>query len=102
DGGDARAGEENTGQVERVDRADTHVLAALRLLADAAQRLEGFGERVLLADEAGHEAAAADGSPRLETAQRAQDLAPRDCERLLLHHVAEHDAVAFEEYLRHL
>ncbi len=72
-------------------------LAGALLAADAAQGVDGLGQGVLLADEAGDEAAAADDAARLEASQRAQDVAPGQGEALAREEVAEDDAVALQE-----
>ncbi len=65
-----------------------------------AQGVDGLGQGVLLADEAGDEAAAADEAARFEAAQGAQDVAPGQGEALALVEVAEDDAVAMQQDAR--
>ena len=57
------------------------------------------GRRVLLADEAGDEAAAARGAARLHAAERPQDFAPGHREALAHREIAEDDTVAREKLL---
>ena len=82
--GETRApGDEDADQVQRIGGGDEHDLAARRPApAHRAQRLDRLGQRELLADEAGDEAAAAHLAARLEAAQRAEQLAPRRQARL--------------------
>ena len=93
----ARPGEHDADEVDRVDSADVHTLSGVLLAADATEGLDGLREGVLLADEAGDEATAADGAARLEAAEGAEDLAPGDGERLACDDIAEDDAVAEEQ-----
>src|SRR6185369_1954248 len=65
--------DEVQGVGSRHDRGFGGVVAA----ADGAEGFDGFGERELLADEAGDEAAAADLAARLEGAKGAEEDAPR-------------------------
>ena len=97
DGGDPRAGGDVAGEVEGVDGADADELALLLHAADFAEGFHGLWARVLLAVEAGHEAAASDGTSRLHATERAEDVAPGDGDVLALDEVAEDDAVAEEE-----
>ena len=65
-------------------------------------RRRGFdrsGQGVLFADKAGDEAAAPNGAPRFEAAQRPEHVAPRESQALPDHQVAEHDAPARQELL---
>ncbi len=96
----AGAGRDDAGQVQRVDGGDAHELALLLLAADGAERLHGLRPRVLLAVEAGDEAAAADDALRLHAAEHLQHLAPGNAHPLLARQVAEDDAVAEEQLLR--
>ena len=97
DGSDARAGGDGAGEVEGVDGADADEFAFLFHAADFAEGLDGFGAGVLLAVEAGDEAAASDGAARFHAAKGAEDVAPGDGDVLALDEVAEDDAVAEEE-----
>ena len=69
--GDAGAGGDGAGEVEGVDGADADELALLLDAADLAEGLDGLGAGVLLAVEAGDEAAAAD-EPRASMRRRAR------------------------------
>ena len=77
-------------------RTSSPVLGDLRT---AAEGFDGLGAGVLLAVEAGDEAAAADGALRFHAAEAAQDLAPGNADVLGADEVAEDDAVAEEELL---
>jgi hypothetical protein len=96
-GGDARARGDGACEVERVDGADADELAFLFQAADLAEGLDGFRAGVLLAVEAGDEAAAADGAAGLHAAEGAEDVTPGDGDVLALDEVAEDDAVTEEE-----
>ena len=98
-GGHARARHDDAGQVQRIDRGEAHGLARALAAARLAQRLDGVGQRVLLADEARDEAAAARGAARLDAAERPEDLAPRAGRGARAREVAEDDAPAREELL---
>jgi len=99
-GRDAGAGGDDSGEVERVGGGDAHGLAGARTAAHGPKRVDGLRQRVLLADEAGDEAAAAQDAARLHAAQRAHDVAPGDGERLAGDDVAEDDAVAQQQLRR--
>jgi hypothetical protein len=97
DGGDAGAGGDRAREVEGVDGADADELALLLHAADLAEGLHGFGPGVLLAVEAGDEAAASDAAAGFHAAEGSEDVAPGDRDVLALDEVAEDDAVAEEE-----
>src|SRR6185295_6972665 len=78
---------------------EAHRLARALAAPSLAQCLDGVGQRVLLADETGHEAAPARGATRLHAAERPQDFAPRHREALAHREIAEDDAVAREKLL---
>ena len=87
-------------QVERIGGRDAHQLADGRRRAHRAQLVERLGQRELLADEAGHEAPAADLAAGLEPTQRHRQLAPRRQRGLAHQQIAEHHAVASQELAR--
>ncbi len=75
DGGDAVAGDDDAGEVDGVGGGygdDGGAVAA----AGGAEGFDGFGEGVLLAAEAGDEAAAADLAAGFEAAEDAEEIAP--------------------------
>src|SRR5439155_20053181 len=88
---------DSSGGVEWVDGPDPDAFAFRFDAADLAEGVDGFGAGVLLAVEAGHEAAAADGASGFHAAERAEDVAPGNADVLALDEVAEDDAVAEEE-----
>src|SRR5438132_11427356 len=96
-GREARAGHEDTDQVERVRGGHHHGLRLLRAPPDRAQRLHRPGERELLADQPGDEAPAADLAARLERTERAQDDAPRRHARLAREEIAHDHTPAAEQ-----
>ena len=91
--------EDDADEVAGVDGAEVDALAALLAAADGAERLDGLRQGVLLADEAGHEAAAAHLAARLQASQRPQDVAPGHGDALAGQEVAEDDAVAGQQDL---
>ena len=93
-------GRDDADQVQRIAGREPHDLAALRLAAHGAQRLDRLGRRELLADEAADEAPAAQLAAHLEAAVDAQQIAPRRRLRLARQQIAEHDAVAFDVLAR--
>ena len=98
-GGDAVAREDDADEVAGVDGAEVDALAALLAAADGAERLDRLRQRVLLADEAGHKATAADLPAGLHASQRPQDVAPGHGDALAGQQVAEDDAVARQQDL---
>ena len=80
-------------------RTISPVRSSRRTRRSAIDRLR---QRVLLADEARDEAAAAHDAARLLPPQRAHDVAPRHREVLARDEVAEDDAVAREQLHRQL
>ena len=99
DGRHARGRCNHAREVQRVDGGDADKLAGLGGLADAAQRFDSLRAGVLLAVEAGDEAAASDGPLRLHAAETAQDFTPGDADVFRSDEVTEDDAVAEEELL---
>ena len=81
-------------QVQRVAGRDGDHLAVLRAAANGAQRLERLRRGELLADDAGHQPAAAQLAPHLQPAVDAHQVAPGRRLRLAPQQVAEHDPVA--------
>ncbi len=65
----------------------------------AAQLINGLRERELLAGETGDEASTACGAARLHAAQRPDDIAPGQCDRLARDDVAKHHAPAHQQLL---
>ncbi len=100
DGGDAVAGDEDSGEVERVGSGDIDggfggsggVLGA-----GFAEGVDGFGEGILLAEGAGDEAATADLSTGFETTEDGEEVAPFGGVGFAGEKLAEEDAVAAEE-----
>jgi hypothetical protein len=99
---DAGAGRCDADQIERIGGRDAHHLrdGAAHRPAEGAQALDRLGKRVLLADEAGHEAAAAHFAARFHPAERTEEIAPGRKGGLARDQIAEHDAVAGEELAR--
>ena len=100
DRGHLRAEREDADEVQRIGRRDPADFGVRTGLAHAAQLVERLGQRELLADEAGHEPAAADLAACFEPAQRDEQVAPRRQARLAPEQIAEHDAVAREQLPR--
>jgi len=69
--------------------------------ADLGQALDGGGEGVLLAREAGHEAAAADEAAVLEAAQGPLEVAPGERHPFVDGQVAEHDTPTLQQLVGH-
>ena len=82
--GDTRPGEEDAHEVQRIGRMETHHVARALLAAHATQAIHRVGQRVLLADEAGHEPTAPHEAPGLAAAEGPQHVAPREREALTL------------------
>ena len=81
----------------RGSAAETVMMAGAVAVAGGAEGFDGFGEGVLLAAEAGDEAAAADLAAGFETAEDAEEIAPFGGVGFAGEEVAEEDAVAGEE-----
>ena len=96
DGGDAVAGDDDAGEVHGIGsgyRDDGGAVAG----ASGAEGLDGFGQSVLFAAEAGEEAPAADLAAGFETAEDVEEVAPSGGVGLAGEKVAEEDAVTGEE-----
>src|SRR3989442_6811115 len=93
---EARTRQQDPHQVERVGGRHDDQLARLVAPPDGTQRLDRLGQRELLADEPGDEAAASHLAARLERTQRAEQRPPRGDPRLARRQLACHDAVAAE------
>jgi hypothetical protein len=99
DCGDAVAGDDYTREVHGVGSGygdDGRAFVG----ASRAEGLDGFGESVLFAAEAGEEAAAADFAAGFETAKDVEEVAPSGGVRFAGEEVAEEDAVTGEELAR--
>ena len=92
DGGNARAGQDDAGQVQRVGGADADRLAGVMRLPDRPEDVERIRVGVLLAAETGHEAAAADGAPGFHPPERPEQVTPGNRKVLPGCHVAEYHA----------
>src|SRR5262249_9791754 len=94
----ARADHDVADEVERIGAADRDQRAVVRFLPDAAQQADRFGQRELLAAQAGDETAAADLAARFQAMAHAQQLAPRRQPlRLAREQAPADDAVALEQ-----
>jgi hypothetical protein len=95
DGGDAVAGDDDAGEVHGIGggyRNDGGAVAG----ASGAEGVDGFGESVLFAAEAGEEAAAADFAAGFEAAEHVEEVAPFGGVGFAGEEVAEEDAVTGE------
>ena len=93
---DAVAGDDDAGEVHGIGsghRDDGGAFAG----AGGAEGVDGFGESVLFAAEAGEEAPAADLAAGFETAEDVEEVAPSGGVGFAGEQVAEEDAVAGEE-----
>jgi hypothetical protein len=97
DGGDAFAGDDNSGEVHGIGGSYWDDGGA-EAVAGGAERFDGFREGVLFPTEAGEKAAAADLAACFETAEDIEEIAPAGSVRLACDDVAEEDAVAGEEH----
>ncbi len=100
DGGDAVAGDEDAGEVQRIgggygDRGFVGTGGVLG--AGLAEAVDSFGEGVLFAEGAGDETAAADLAAGFETAEDGEKVAPPGGVGFAGEELAEEDAVAAEE-----
>jgi len=96
DGGDAVAGDDDTGEVHGIGsgyRDDGGTVAG----AGGAERFDGFGESVLFAAKAREEAAAADFAASFKTAKDVEEIAPFGGVGFAREKVAEENAVPGEE-----
>ena len=96
DGGEAVAGDDDAGEVDGVGRCHWDDGGAVAV-AGGAEGVDGFGEGVLLAAEAGDETTAADLAASFETAEDVEEVAPAGGVGLAGEEIAEEDAVAGEE-----
>ncbi len=99
DGRDARAGQHDAGQVQRIGGRQVRDLAGVLLPADGLEHVDRVRMGVLLTAETGDESAAADRLPGLHPAERPQHVAPRHGECLLGYQVTEDHAPASRELL---
>ena len=100
DGGDAVAGDEDAGEVQRIGGSDDDRgfrCAGGMLGSGLAEGVCGFGEGVLLAEGAGDEAAAANLAAGFETAEDGEEVAPLGGVGFAGEEFAEEDTVAAEE-----
>lgn len=98
EGADARAGEEDAGEVERIGGSGIEGGEGFRQFApNPAEEIESFGARKLFAGEARDEAAAADGSPRFHAAQDGEQVAPGGSDGFAGEQIAKDDAPAQEQ-----
>jgi hypothetical protein len=96
DGWDAVAGDDDAGEVHGVGSGygdDGGAVAG----ASGAEGLDGFGQSVLFAAEAGEKSAAADFAAGFETAKDVEKVAPFRSVGFAGEQVAEEDAVAGEK-----
>jgi hypothetical protein len=96
DGRDAVAGDDDAGEVHGIGggyRDDGGAVAG----AGGAEGLDGFGESVLFAAEAGEETPATDLAAGFETAEDIEEVAPSGSVGFAGEEVAEEDAVTSEE-----
>jgi hypothetical protein len=96
DCGYAVAGDDDAGEVHGVAGGDGDNGGAVAG-ASGAERLHGFGKGVLLADEAGDEAASADFSAGFEAAEDVEEVPPFGGVGFAGEEIAEEDAVTGEE-----
>ena len=75
--GSRAPGRDDAEQIQRIGARERDVAAGVRPAARLAQQRHGLGRGVLLAREAGDEAAAANLAARLQAAAAHQDVAPR-------------------------
>ena len=97
--GDPRPGQQDAREIKRVGGGDAHDFRRTLATAHAAQLINGFGKRVLLSRETGDEASTARGAARFHAAQRPDDVAPRQGDRLARYDVAEDHAPAHQQLL---
>jgi hypothetical protein len=100
DGGDAVAGNEDTGEVERIGGSyGDGGFAGARggMGAGLAEGVGSFRQGILLAEGAGDEAAATDLSTGFEAAEDGQEVAPFGGVGFACEKFAEEDAIAAEE-----
>src|SRR5713101_10042728 len=90
----ARAGRDDAREVERIAGREPDDLPARGIPAHRAKGVEGFGQGELLADEAAHDAPAAQLAPHLQATVDAQQVPPGWRAGLALQEIAEDDAVA--------
>jgi hypothetical protein len=96
DGGDAVAGDDDAGEVHGVGGGDPDDSGAVAG-AGGAERFHGFGQGVLLANEAGDEAASANLAASFEAAEDVEKIAPFRSVGFAGEEIAEENAVAREE-----
>lgn len=84
-------------QVQGIGGAHRDQRPLARLLAQGAELAHGFGQGVLLAGEAVHEAATSDLSSRFQTAEDLEKVSPGGEQGLALQELAEDHAVAAEQ-----
>ena len=100
DGRDAVAGDEDSGKVQWIGGGDGDSgFGGARGLQRAgfAERVDGFGEGVLLAEGAGDETATADLATGFETTEDGEEVAPFGGVGFAGEELAEEDSVAAEE-----
>ena len=92
-------GKQDAGHIQRIGRGDAYDLRRALAPAHAAQLIDGFRQRELLAGETGDESSAARGAARLHAAQRPDHIAPGQRDRLAGDDVAEDDSPAHQQLL---
>ena len=95
--GYARTGENAADEVQRIGGADQHDFAVRRLTASGAQRLDGFRERELLADQPLDETSPSDFATCFEAAEHRQELSPGWCVAFAVAYLTKEQAVATEQ-----
>ena len=88
---------DDTGEVERIGRADRQAAAVRRRAADFAQALDGVAKRELFPGHAGDEASATNFAARFEPSKHPRQVAPRRHVRFARQQAAEDDAVPLEQ-----
>jgi nucleotide-binding universal stress UspA family protein/MFS family permease len=96
---DARAGQHDPGEVQRIGSRQVRDLPGVLLPADRLEHLDGVRVGVLLAAEAADEPAAADRLPGFHPPERPEHVAPRHREVLPGHQIAEDHAPASRQLL---
>ena len=100
-GGNAFAKGDDPGEVQRIRRAQRHDRTVRRGAPHPSKGLDRLRQRVLLAGEARDEPATADLSACFEAPELAQEIPPRNRDRLACKQRLEHHAVAAEQGARH-
>ena len=100
-GGNAFAEADDAGEVQRICRAQGHDGAVRRGAPYPSKGLDRLRQRVLLAGEARDEPAPADLSACLEAPELAQEIPPRNRDRLARKQRLDHHAVAAQQGARY-